>query len=242
MVDVKGVATFIGGDAARAAWPRDAMSISLRLASGTFAIDGPTQTPTALPPTEVIVAVDRELCRTTFGIGSSAVAAYHLPTDMRVIALRILDCALPDVAKRAFHFAKSVELLCSISEKLCANELSATGPGDLSEPDMRRIVKARGIIDEHWQEKLTLASIARASGLNRAKLTRGFRSMFACSVADAITEQRMNSARDLILATDLPISCIGYRCGYLNNASFARAFSRRFGLAPTRLRADRVAA
>ena len=62
------------------------------------------------------------------------------------------------------------------------------------------------------------------------------------TVADAITDRRLQGAHRLLLATDLPVSSIGYRCGYSNNASFTRAFSRRFGMAPTRLRAIEAAA
>ena len=98
------------------------------------------------------------------------------------------------------------------------------------------------MIDERWRENPTLDGIARACGLNRTKLTRGFRSMFACSVSDAIAERRLGGARQMLLATDLPIASVGYRCGYLNNASFARAFARRFGEAPSQLRAQRAAA
>ena len=67
--------------------------------------------------------------------------------------------------------------------------------------------------------------------------------MFDCSVAEAIAERRLGGAHQLLLVTDLPVSAIGYRCGYSNNASFARAFSRRFGLAPSQVRAgNRLAA
>ena len=48
--------------------------------------------------------------------------------------------------------------------------------------------------------------------------------------------------RSRLAASDLPVGSIGYRCGYSNNASFTRAFSRRYGIAPTRLRALEVAA
>lgn len=241
-MNATGVRTFLGGDAAREPWPARAVGFSLRLADGTLAIETPPLDAAALATADVVLAADAGLCRRTFGIAPSVPANFRLSDQVRAIGLSIRDCHLPDRAKQAFRFAKSIELLCLIFQNISADGFLPAGAGKLSELDARRIMTARRIIDEHWREKLTLASIARASGLNRAKLTRGFRSMFACSVADAIAERRMAGARDLVLATDLPISCIGYRCGYLNNASFARAFSRRFGLAPTRLRADRIAA
>jgi AraC family transcriptional activator of pyochelin receptor len=98
------------------------------------------------------------------------------------------------------------------------------------------------MIEERWHEKLTLETIARACGLNRAKLTRGFRDMFACTIAEALAEQRLRQASRMLLTTDKPVSSIGYENGYLNNASFARAFSRRFGVSPSDYRACGVAA
>ncbi len=52
----------------------------------------------------------------------------------------------------------------------------------------------------------------------------------------------VDQARQMLAASDLPVASIGYRCGYLNNASFTRAFSRRFGIAPTQLRLGQLAA
>ena len=101
---------------------------------------------------------------------------------------------------------------------------------------------ARQMIDDRASEKLTLDLIARGCGLNRSKLTRGFRELFNCTVAEAIAERRLDLARRMLLTTDLPVSSIGYESGYLNNASFARAFGRRFGRSPSDFRLQGLAA
>ena len=119
---------------------------------------------------------------------------------------------------------------------------ACTGPASLSQVDMNRISAARRIVDEQWTEKLTLDQIARRCGLNRSKLSRGFREIYRCTVSEALAERRLAEARRQLLSTDLPVSLIGYRSGYLNNASFTRAFGRRFGQSPTNFRACSVAA
>ncbi len=163
---------------------------------------------------------------------------WHLPSEVRAIALAIRDCALPSPACETLRLAKSIELLCAVFATSGDGALvPVDGAGALSAVDAGRIVAARRMIDEQWHEKLTLEGIARACGINRAKLTRGFRAMFASSIADAIAERRLGGARTMLLSTDLPVASVGYACGYLNNASFTRAFSRRFGVAPTQLRA-----
>ncbi|NWK96403.1 AraC family transcriptional regulator [Sphingobium lactosutens] len=169
--------------------------------------------------------------------------AYYLPAPLRAIALAIRDCGLHEAAATPYRLAKSIELLCDMLRT--ANEGGFVPIGQdacLSRADSERLIAARRMIEERWAEKLTLDMIARACGLNRAKLTRGYRDMFDCSVADAIAQERLGKAGEMLLATELPISSIGYRCGYLNNTSFTRAFVRRFGVAPTHYRAHRLAA
>lgn len=189
------------------------------------------------------LCVTEDACRRLFGPMPAMPATYHLPSELRTIALAIRDCPLEGAAGVTLRGAKSVELLCETFTALLGDALvPANADAALSERDTRRIVHARRIIDEHWREKLTLDTIAGTCGVNRVKLTSGFRAMFGLSVADAIAERRLGGARQMLLATDLPVSSVGYACGYLSNASFTRAFSRRYGVVPSRLRAGAMAA
>lgn len=221
--------------------PPEPVMLALTLgATPTLAIADPDA---AHDEADVICFVASAACRRIFGHVPDAPAYYHLPAELRSIAYAIRDCALPDQACTTFRLAKSIELLCAVFVALGDDGLvPADSDGALSELDTRRIMLARRTIDDRWREKLTLDAVARACGLNRAKLTRGFRTMFGTSVADAIAERRLGGARDLLLATDLPVSSVGYACGYLNNASFTRAFARRYGMVPTQLRAVGAAA
>lgn len=192
---------------------------------------------------DLVFLVDLEGCREALGDVPEASGTWFLTSDQRSIALALLACPLPEPAAQTLRTIKSVELLCAITTSLRQGTLvSAHGAREVDETDTCRIMAARRIIDESWNEKLTLASIARASGLNRVKLTRGFRAIFDCSVAEAIAERRLGGAREMLLVTNLPVAAIGQRCGYRNNASFTRAFSRRFGMAPSHLRAGGIAA
>ena len=165
--------------------------------------------------------------------------AYLLTSELRAIALSIRDCSLPAPAAEPYRLAKSIELLCEIIEAdrrssliPVVSELGCT----LSSTDLTRVAAAKMLIDERWQEALTLERIARHCGMNRSKLSRGFRELYGTSVAEALSDRRLDEARKELLVTDLPVGLIGYRSGYQNNASFTRAFGRRFGVSPTGLR------
>jgi AraC family transcriptional activator of pyochelin receptor len=168
---------------------------------------------------------------------------FHLPSPLRTIAMAVRDCALSGEARVVYRLGKSIELVCETIRTQNAGDLVALAPAcALSADDTRRVAAARRMIDERWSEKLTLDKISRACGLNRAKLTRGFRDMFNCTIAEALAEKRLQQASLMLRTTDKPVSSIGYENGYLNNASFARAFSRRFGLSPSDFRAGQLAA
>ena len=200
--------------------------------------------------------VEGDECRLIFLVARDAVAriggrklleaerdAYHLPSELRAIALALRDAPVPAEALSTYRLAKSIELLCEAVRLFDGGHLAPlAGDGALSASDTRRVIEAKRMIDERWSEKLTLDAIARACGLNRAKLTRGFRELFDCTVAEALASRRLNQASRLLLTTDMPVSVVGYEAGYLNNASFARAFGRHFGRSPSDYRACGMAA
>lgn len=162
----------------------------------------------------------------------------HLDAAIRSIATALVDCPRLDASRTPYLLAKSIETLCEIVSAIKQGALVPVAPaGSLTQLDSRRLIEARRIIDEHWSEKLTLGQIARRTGLNRTKLAKGFRELYQCSVAEALSERRLAEARRQLRSTDLPVGIIGYRSGYLNNASFARAFGRRFGVSPSDFRA-----
>ena len=231
------------GPAALDDWTETAIGFSYVFSPATCSFHLDADTAGDLAAADIMFIVQRDACTRIFGMLPDAAATWHMPSQMRGIALAVRDCRLTGLAATTLRVAKSIELLCATFEQLGDGSLiPADGTGALTASEAGRIAAARDLIDKRWNEKLTLETISRACGINRAQLTRGFRSMFAMSVADAIADRRLGGARQLLLATDLPVSAIGYKCGYLNNASFTRAFSRRFGQAPTQLRNARLAA
>ena len=233
--------SFVGAGSVHASgWPADVVGLSFDDATLTFHA---RPTSVTIADSDLAFVVTAAACRRIFGDVPTADARWHLPSELRALVMAILDCRLPGEARDTLCLAKSIELLCATFAMIGDDALIPSGgANDLSEIDARRIVAARRLIDERWHEKLTLDTIARACGINRAKLTRGFRAMFDTTIADAIADRRLGGAGEMLRATDLPVSSIGYKCGYLNNASFTRAFSRRYGVAPTLYRAHRLAA
>lgn len=164
---------------------------------------------------------------------------FFLDSHTAGIADQIVTARTSPEAQSTYRLGKSIELLCEITARLKdGRSQPAYRDVSLSQIDSERLGTARAIIDAQWSEKLTLGTIARQCGLNRTKLARGFRELYRCSVGEALADKRLAEARRQLLATDLPVSVIGYRTGYSNNASFSRAFGRRFGQSPSELRSS----
>jgi len=241
------MAIHLGAGPIEGAWPAAPIAFVFDFASTSFAyVARPDAAALDRDSTgqRLILVVSRAACAKLLGrkLALRGGERFHIPGNLRAMIYAVRDCAFPDGAQVPYRGAKAIEALCEVLRLHDEDALVPFGAGAMSMGDSQRLMAARRFIEDKWAEKITLDTIARACGLNRAKLTKGFRDLFDCSVADAIAEQRLGAAKRMLLATDLPVSSIGYRCGYLNNASFARAFSREFGVAPTRYRAERLAA
>lgn len=185
----------------------------------------------------LVLAVAHAACLRLFPDGPEAAGTWYMTSALRDLALTIVTVDGPHALHETLRLARSIELLCQVQAAYAAGALLATsGACALNEFDRARIAAARLAIEDGWNGKLTIPELAQRCGLNRDKLVRGFRQLYGATIAEVLSERRLGAARQLLLASDLPVASVGYRCGYQNNASFARAFARRFGVPPSALR------
>jgi AraC family transcriptional regulator, transcriptional activator of the genes for pyochelin and ferripyochelin receptors len=238
--------TLVGiGELGEHRWPPDPVAFEMTFASPSSLLFHRAPAFEASSEPRLILIMDRKACERLLGRELDLLdkSVRYLPPELNAIAAAIRDCVLPSAASTPYRLAKSIELICEILEAHRTGRLSeASSPAALTQRDIERIAAARKMIDEHWNEKLTLCQIARSCGLNRSKLARGFRQLYQCTVTEALLERRLGEARQQLISTDLPVGLIGYRSGYHNNASFSRAFSRRFGVPPSNFRSTLAAA
>lgn len=191
----------------------------------------------------LVLLVSREACLRLFEYTPDYDQSWHLPSQLWDLAHSIVACEAPGEARTTLQLARSIELLCQIHAALADGKLvPANGERFLTERDVACIASARRLVDQRWSEKLTIAELSRAAGVNRDKLAKGFRDLYGATISEILSERRLSEARRMLLASDLPVATVGYRCSYLNNAAFTRAFTRRFGVPPSELRRVRIAA
>ena len=82
----------------------------------------------------------------------------------------------------------------------------------------------------------TLQELARTAGMSRSTFAERFKRLVGSSPMDYLTRWRMGIASQPLANTNLRVSEIAARVGYVSEFSFSRAFKRMRGMAPTTYR------
>lgn len=99
-----------------------------------------------------------------------------------------------------------------------------------------RLNRALTYIHENHATPVDLNILAREAGMSRTAFATRFAHVMGRPPATYLTEWRMLQARRMLTRSEAPISQITEAVGYGSDAAFVRAFKRRFGETPARLR------
>jgi AraC-like DNA-binding protein len=108
--------------------------------------------------------------------------------------------------------------------------------GILATMNDARLARALRHIHNYPGQDLDLATLASIAGMSRTSFAIHFHETMGKPPATYLAEWRMLLARRLLLRTKLGLPDIRERVGYESDAAFVRAFKRRFGETPARLR------
>ena len=100
----------------------------------------------------------------------------------------------------------------------------------LSDP---RLARAIGVMHKRYEEKWTVATLAKEAGMSRSRFAAHFQLLTGLSPLEYLTQWRMMMACQQLLAGE-PIAQVALSGGYSGSATFARAFEREFGMPPGR--------
>ena len=94
------------------------------------------------------------------------------------------------------------------------------------------------MIAERYGEDISVEDIAAAAMTSPRQLQRVFTEVGNTTVRDYLCDMRMDRADELLRTTEVPIGAIARQVGYRQPAQFAKAFGRRYGMAPSDVRFD----
>jgi AraC-like DNA-binding protein len=111
-------------------------------------------------------------------------------------------------------------------------------------PDSRRGMHLDGALVEDARKRLcrdlvnppTMTALATEFEVTERALSAGFRKQYGTSAYEILRDERLESARKVILAGNIPLKEIAYQSGYSHPTNFSTAFKRKFGVSPLSFR------
>lgn len=100
-----------------------------------------------------------------------------------------------------------------------------------------RLERARSLIHADPAAALDLEALARAAHFSRHHFLRAFRREFELTPHQYLTHRRLELAKQLLAATDLPVTEVCLAVGFSSLGSFSSLFRRHVGHPPSRYRA-----
>lgn len=201
---------------------RDVLEHSLTFACRPdFLADSLSLDPDVLPPV---------LARFVRGLAPELLFVV-LPLPSRAVKL-IEELLSPVCSERMAHLhaeARVLDLLCLGLDLLLENPERSRQP--LAPRDKRALQQVRESIEKDFLQPTSIVQRAREVGLNRTKLTAGFRALFGETINECVTRLRMQHARQM-LEDGWSAAQVAMDLGYQHQSSFSTAFRAYFGHVP----------
>ena len=159
-----------------------------------------------------------------------------LSPEMERAARLVLNPTVHPTVLEAFLVTKANELLCLGIDAV----LSTLPAADSSTTLQVRLGHVRRTIATNLRQPPSVAELAAATDLPVATLSSAFRRAHGVSIAEYISQQRMQEARRLLVSTRMPVKQIAYELGYNHIQNLCVAFKRQFGITTRAARRARI--
>jgi len=161
----------------------------------------------------------------------------HVCTTLLKMLINILPAQshedLQNAAKEVFSFrhfsdiVKMIEHYLSLVTDIFQQEQNASNYA---------IYQVVQYIHMHYNEDLTLNTLADLVYLNPNYLSNVFSQVTGCTLNKYIKQIRMEKAQELLLHTNMKVTDISQAIGYPNTSYFCKSFQKLFGTTPERFR------
>ena len=153
---------------------------------------------------------------------------------------------LPLCAGEIQRYLHALEQLCELRRNAGFSSKSAPIEHGPSLPDSIRLTtdhqKHKALhnvlqfIDQNYCESIDQKDLAKRCGMTTFRFSRLFKEVYGLGFMDYVLGKRMDSAKDLLDNSQMPITSIGYEVGFKDPSYFARAFKQYAGCTPSEYR------
>lgn len=137
-------------------------------------------------------------------------------------------------------FIRLLDLLNILSQSSNARPIAGRGYAKpLSDQTADRLQRVLAYIDLHWNERLTLAQVAKVAALHPQSLSRFFHKHLGTSFQSYLVRIRLNRAARSLIESDKSVTEIAFESGFENMANFNRQFKKCYDCPPRTFRSIR---
>jgi len=144
------------------------------------------------------------------------------------------QASLPALSRQLMLEGVMLQLLGNaLSQRLQGQESRRTAPCGAQQ----RLENVRRLLEQHPEKEYTLAALAQLAAMSASSLRVKFRQAYGHSVFDYLRDCRLELARRY-LAQGYSVQQAAWMSGYQHATNFSTAFRRRYGMAPSEIRAS----
>lgn len=176
------------------------------------------------------------------------------PGNMKLMKARVLELVVV-ISRAAVESGAEMEALLGLNYDYVAELSSVTSYEDLcvwvvrmletfldtverscDTPGSSQLGDAMNYIRKNFSQGLTLEDVAEHSLVSPYYLSHLFRERLGLTFVEYLTSVRVETARNYLAGTKLPIAVIAERIGYDDPGYFARVFKKNVGMTPMQYR------
>ncbi len=98
----------------------------------------------------------------------------------------------------------------------------------------RRVERGRSFMHDLLHAPIEVQQVAAAAAMSEFHFFRAFRAVHGTTPHRYLSELRMQRAVELLQQRTHAVADVAFACGFADAASFSKAFSKRFGMPPSR--------
>ncbi|WP_261510337.1 helix-turn-helix domain-containing protein [Chryseobacterium paludis] len=151
-----------------------------------------------------------------------------MTVEMHMILKEIVSNSKKGVMQKLLVEAKIIKLLILIFEQFDEKTTDEILPKTAS--------MIKKFVDENFHKNIKVEEIGKLIGINQNSIRKEFKAQYHTTITDYISELRMLKAKKMIINKEIMIKEIAIECGYEYVQNFTRAFKKKFGLSPEKLR------
>jgi len=151
-----------------------------------------------------------------------------MAVEMQMIVSEIISYSKKGIIQKLFVEAKIIKLLILIFEQFNEKNTAQETP--------KTPLLIKNFVDENYHKNIKVEEIGKLIGINQNKIRKEFKAQYHITVSDYIAELRMLKAKKMIINKEIMIKEIAIECGYDYVQNFTRAFKKKFGISPEKLR------